>query len=409
MLLRNTQRQILFLGVTLNYVRHGKRHRAGKNVVPIHDTRSHAQGRRSMSTGLYANVLLEVNGVADPGFPNKPAGLAGRCASGADVSAEEQTIRLKVLQTLPDGFDQGLATRRATGDRSTMLQNLKQVRVVVEAAVLEEIRLQTLAEGEDFPPLFRALFDGKGQPDGWFDLFVRDAAAKIKDGTEFKQIWNAEQTALIKTIVAAHWAVLDRLDERTDRTDRRTELMQQDLAELLALARSGGVYRRAAEQGISEAAVREIVERLGGDGIGRDDLIPWLDNWIEAATRELGRQSNEGEAFEVAWREAEKRFKAGRISEASSAFMEEFEREDRREAERQHEHKRRQIRLLEGSIRFDALAFDAPAIIPKLRLMANIEGVANGDALGEWLTAKAKEAYSQGADKGSNPDLGSRW
>jgi hypothetical protein len=37
-------------------------------------------------------------------------------SSGVDVSAEEQTIRLKVLQTLPDGLDQGLAAR-AGGNR----------------------------------------------------------------------------------------------------------------------------------------------------------------------------------------------------------------------------------------------------------------------------------------------------
>jgi hypothetical protein len=56
-------------------------------------------------------------------------------------------------------------------------------------------------------------------PDGWFDLFIRDAADRIKhagtkDGGAFEKIWNAEQLAVVKAITEANAAVLGRLDTR---------------------------------------------------------------------------------------------------------------------------------------------------------------------------------------------------
>jgi hypothetical protein len=65
-----------------------------------------------------------------------------------------------------------------------------------------------------------------------------------------------------------------------------------NLSELLEVARRGGAFQRAEQEGISALAVRKIVVRLGGQGIAHDDLLPWLDNWIEAAQRELGRHTN---------------------------------------------------------------------------------------------------------------------
>ena len=51
-----------------------------------------------------------------------------------------------------------------------------------------------------------------------------------------------------------------------------------NLAELLEIARQGGAFQRAEQQGISEHAVREIVVRLGGEGITKADLLSWLDD-----------------------------------------------------------------------------------------------------------------------------------
>jgi len=257
-------------------------------------------------------------------------------ARNGDVTPTERELQQEVLKTLPAAFDQGLAARRMAGDEAAIAESLAQIRRIVETAVLAELRLTLFAPGEEFPAAFSALFSGTDTTAGWFDLFLRDAADRIKtadggnDGA-FEKIWNAEQVALIKAISAARTTVLERLDTRTERIEQAIEDQRAEINELLALARSGGFFQRAAEQGISEAAVRAIVERLGGDRIDRDDLLPWLENWIAAAQRELGRGRTKDEAFETARREAERLFQLGHIADASSPFMDAFEREERYE------------------------------------------------------------------------------
>jgi class 3 adenylate cyclase/tetratricopeptide (TPR) repeat protein len=197
----------------------------------------------------------------------------------------------------------------------------------------------------------------------------------------------------------------DIVDGRTARIEATQEAHGAALAELLEIARAGNVFQRAAEQGIPEAAIRSIVERLGGEGIGRDNLVSWLDNWIEAARNELGRRSNEGEAFEAARREAERRFRQGRLADASGAFMEELEREERAEQERLEERKRLRVRLLEEALRFDELALNGEAAVQKLRIMAEIEGAEKPDRLGQWLHDKAWEFFERGDQRGENGAL----
>jgi tetratricopeptide (TPR) repeat protein len=177
-----------------------------------------------------------------------------------------------------------------------------------------------------------------------------------------------------------------------------------ELAELLEIARTGGAFRRAEDEGISEFAVRKIVLRLGGEGIARDDLLPWLDNWIDGAQRELGHRTNEDKALHAARLEAERRFKAG-LNNPSSPLMAEFAREERAEAERQVERKQRRIRILERAIRIDELALDADAVTKKLRLLAKLTGRSGRRQIGDFLFAKAGEFYDRGDQKGENSAL----
>jgi tetratricopeptide (TPR) repeat protein len=168
--------------------------------------------------------------------------------------------------------------------------------------------------------------------------------------------------------------------------------------------RAGDVFERAAEQGISEAAIRRIVEKLGGEGIERDDLVPWLDNWIMAAVKELGQRTDEDEAFEAARQEAARRFKAG-LENPSAALMDEFAREEEAERERQGERKRRRLRILEEAIRYDELVLDTSSAIEKLRQMAAIEGRLGWEQIGTYLAAQAAEYYERGDQKGENAAL----
>ena len=132
--------------------------------------------------------------------------------------------------------------------------------------------------------------------------------------------------------------------------------------------------------------------------------MPWLDNWIEAARRELGRHTNEDEAFEAARKEAERRFKAG-LDDPSSALMEEFAREERAEADRQSERKRRRVRILEEAIKIDELALNADGAVGKLRRIAEIEGKSGWRETGEFFSSRAQEFYERGNQKGENSAL----
>jgi tetratricopeptide (TPR) repeat protein len=265
---------------------------------------------------------------------------------------------------------------------------------LAERAVLDE--LLSVLGGVRLPDGFEAHFrQGACGCLRFLDLFGAYIVEQFKENEPFRALFTTSQRARIET----------RFGGSLERLETTTEEIKTDIKELLAIARANGAFQYAAEQGISEASVRAIVECFGGEDIGRDDLIPWIDNWIEAARRELGRQTNEGEAFEAARREAKRRFEQGRLKDASAAFMDAFAREEREEQERQEERKRRRLRLLEEAIRFDELAFDGEAAADKLRLMATVEGVSGSDALGEWLFNKASEFYQRGDQKGENGAL----
>jgi hypothetical protein len=156
-----------------------------------------------------------------------------------DLTPTEAKLRRAVLSSLPEAFDRSLAARRLTGDRTAIEESLRQIRGMVEAAVLAELKLTLLARGEEPPASFLTLFAGVSGFEGWFDLFIQDAAGRIKSanaehGQAFEKIWNAEQLALVKAIAEAHTAVLVELNERTKRIEqdqtKQTNLLQELLS-----------------------------------------------------------------------------------------------------------------------------------------------------------------------------------
>jgi tetratricopeptide (TPR) repeat protein len=195
-------------------------------------------------------------------------------------------------------------------------------------------------------------------------------------------------------------------DIKRDTAAMRAQLVADSikLDELLALARSGGAFQRAREEGIPEAAVRAIVERLGGQGIGRDDLLSWLNNWIDAALRERVRNTNEGEAFEAAWREADRRFRAGQ-KQASAALIDEYNRHKRVKADREVEERRYGVKVLETAIRIDELQLDSEGVVSKLRELADVEGCNGANEVAGFLFKHARKFYQRGRELGENPAL----
>ena len=85
--------------------------------------------------------------------------------------------------------------------------------------------------------------------------------------------------------------------------------------------------------------------------------------------------------------------------------MEEFAREERAEAERQNERKRRRVRILEEAIRIDELTLNAGGAVEKLRRFAEIEGKTGWREIGQFLFVQAREFYERGDQKGENSAL----
>ena len=113
-----------------------------------------------------------------------------------------------------------MAARRAAGNNAALLESLAQLRSAVERAILAEICLRTATLDEGLPTAFVWVFEGSGSPDSWFDLFVRDAAFRLKQEADFERIWNAEQLALVKAIADAHTGILTAIDRRTQGIER---------------------------------------------------------------------------------------------------------------------------------------------------------------------------------------------
>jgi len=213
---------------------------------------------------------------------------------------------------------------------------------------------------------------------------------------------------LVEDVERRDRAARAKADLATQRDQRLRETQASQgakLEELLAIARAGGVFSRAEQQGIAEPAIRAIVERLGGQGIARDGLVAWLDNWIEHARTELNGHTNEGAAYEAAWRKAEALFNAGRMAEVADPFMDELRREEAREAERLAERRRQRVALLEAAIDFDTRALNIDAIPARLRLIAAEDGITDPDTLGRFLHERAWECYERGLNRGDNAAL----
>ncbi|MFD1704682.1 tetratricopeptide repeat protein [Methylopila henanensis] len=166
----------------------------------------------------------------------------------------DAAVRTAALATLPEGYAKSLAARQAGDGQDDIRDAQRQARRLSEAAALAELRHRLLREGDDFPPLFRSAFTGEGFAQSWFDIFVLDAAATQKAGGAFAEVWQAEQVALIRSILEALSETTARIDARTERIDERTADIASDVD---ALKSAVAVLRKLAED---EAGKRDIAE-----------------------------------------------------------------------------------------------------------------------------------------------------
>lgn len=120
------------------------------------------------------------------------------------TDADIETLRFAVSRHA--GADPTIArartVRRASEDLSAALSirhgggpTLDRFRVAAEAAMLAEL---AAAVHPDIPPAFgHLLLGGRDSVDGWFALFIRAAAERLRDDPGFRRIWQAEQDAVL--------------------------------------------------------------------------------------------------------------------------------------------------------------------------------------------------------------------
>ena len=268
--------------------------------------------------------------------------------------------------------------------------------------------------GETLPPHFRAVLT-QPAPDGrapWVAVLRVLIAEEIKTKPRFVNIFLAEnvaeiagRTVIVEAIVTEMERGLTGLRDELGlvAADVRQVLANQveqerhneQVLEFMAMAKASGIFQQAAAQGISERAVRRIVEQLGGQGIERDDLLTWLEGWIDAAKAALGRRSNEGEAFETARAEAARLFQDGSGTYASDPLMALL-------AQEQKESQRRQLVIVEEAIRFSVLSLDIEGLREKQLMAACIAHPADPDGRAEYLFTRGIEYYESGANEGGN-------
>jgi hypothetical protein len=117
------------------------------------------------------------------------------------------------------------------------------------------------------------------------------------------------------------------------------------------------------------------------------------------------RSADERFVFEAAKREAEEMCDAGRPEDASRAFTEALDREDRAEQQRQEYHRRFRIRLLEEAIVYDRKASSPDAAFAKVCLVAQAIHPEDRTAQTRYLSSRASEYRDQGKSKGDNAAL----
>ena len=317
--------------------------------------------------------------------------------------------RLRALGEVPKGAHAAeIEAFRAACDTALVARHdpreaeeAAQRRAAAEAAMWGEITeaLANTPFPEGFPDRFRG---GAEESPGWFAYAIAFLREGLREKPDARVAFFVAGLSDLKNAARRLEEGQAREAERAAAADATTHEL---LREALALFRQGGGFTRAADAGISEAAVRRVVERLGAEGLERDDLLPWLDQWIESAREQLARHVNEDTAFEAAIAEANRRFRAGKVETASDALMNELEREEQTERSRQEERQRRRLRLLEEAIRYDELALQPEAAVAKLRRMGELRGATDRDAMGAWLFEQAGKLYHRGSAKGQNAAL----
>ena len=183
-----------------------------------------------------------------------------------DVAPEER----RVLAALPAAFETALAGRTGSAADANI------VRREMELAVVQELAKEI---GDDLPAFLIAAFHGDADGrDGWHDLFVRAACARLKDNAAFGAIWSAELLAGSCHRIRSLLDLTSAIDRKTDQLlagqNATEEAAERRHRENLAFQQTI-LDATAREKGVSVSDLRPVLTRLLGhsdvplDQIGR--------------------------------------------------------------------------------------------------------------------------------------------
>jgi tetratricopeptide (TPR) repeat protein len=267
-----------------------------------------------------------------------------------------------------------------TGTDGSQKDNALKVAVDTLALWIEE------GIGELLPERFRSYFlitAPNGRP-AWTDVFQMLLREAVKSNDRFQRIFIAGNVAeiagrmvTIDTVVAGLSVGLAGIESKLSELKGAVDNIQNNLSEqtatlashsdmlseMLHMLRDSGTYQRARDEGISDTAIQEIVARAGGEGIARQDMVSWLEAWVDEARAAMAQMGSTDAAFNKARDEAHRRFRDGQLTIASAPLMDLLAAEAAESAQRRE-------RYIRAAIEVDLLAFALGDAIAKIALMA---------------------------------------
>ena len=255
----------------------------------------------------------------------KEARRGGPAASGGRAGAPAELERA-VFSQLPEALDAALAARGAAPPDSARAESAE-IRGMIEAAALAELLSETTTLEPELPPAFRSRFRGE---DGWFDLFVRDGAARLKSNEAFRSIWTAEKLARIAHQTDRILGTVERTAEDVKALADAEELRHREAMEaeenrrLEALATKEEILAAIArDKGVDPQHLRPILARLGLTDPPLADIPRLLGEAVDTLLARAGTLTeihNDGAAIDEAIRTARHKL-AGADAEGAIAVL----------------------------------------------------------------------------------------
>ncbi len=244
-------------------------------------------------------------------------------------------------------------------------------------------------------------FEGDPAKRAKLEAFKAKAKRMHSDG-KVERIWEAFSSPedfavkaaiavgnLVKELSASEDTVA--ADHRARQEEMHAET-QATLAEMMREFRQSAMGQQARDGNVSEAAVRNYLERALTEGFTEGDIRSWLPEWIEQARVAVNSGGNEDEAFRQAIADARARLGQQGQPAASQPIMDTLAKVRKRDDEAAQEALRVQRKYIEAAIEFDELELNIAGVVEKLFTWAEIEGKKDGD-VARFVCQKAVGYY----------------